>query len=210
MTKHRWQRPLLSALGIPLILLGCVPNGPLATAPPPLTVRSTAQLVENASLPILRFSRVDDPRHPGRQIYRGGLPSDVALQRLATLGIKTIVSLEDANDQDGKAADIAHEREVATRLGMAFINLPIPDGEAPSAWTVERLFQIVSESERAPVFIHCLWGRDRTGAMIAAYRIRVNKHTAEQALTEMASFGYEPAWYPSLEQFVRDYAAPGV
>lgn len=208
MTRHPWQRPLLPGAFILLLpLLGCSPGAPLATAPPVPSERITAQLDQGMSLPILRFSRVRDRRHPERQIYRGGQPSDAALQRLADLGFKTIVSLLNAGDGPQDAADVAREREIVTRRGVTFINLPIPDGDVPSAATIDELIRIASDSDRHPVFVHCLWGRDRTGAVIAAYRIHANGDTTERALTEMRSFGYERAMYPELEQFVRDYAA---
>lgn len=198
---------LLPVLALSLATLGCQSEvQPLAPSHPVGTF-TVSQLDGRGSPSILRFARVHDAAHAARQIYRGGDPDEEDLDDLARLGIKTFVSLQSDGDPDVSPGEIARERAVVTRLGMAFWHLPVPDGEVPSAWTVQRWLVAARASARSPVFIHCEWGRDRTGAMIAAYRILENGYTPDQALREMAQFGYEAAWYPDLADFVRRLGA---
>lgn len=196
-------------LGFLLLLAGCSVPGPLVASPPTSPERRIAQVEAGESVPIRQFARVGDALHPERRIYRGGQPSDEGLQRLAALGVKTIVSFQNAYDQAEETADVAHERDVAARLGMTFINLPLAEDGTPSPEIIQRFLEVVTDPGRQPVFVHCEWGRDRTGAMIAVYRIHEDRYTAEQALSEMESYGYEAAYYPTLEEFVRAYAERG-
>lgn len=61
--------------------------------------------------------------------------------------------------------------------------------DAPEDAPVDRFLAIVSDPTRHPVYVHCLHGVDRTGAMIAAYRIRRQGWTNHDALAEMEQFG---------------------
>jgi protein tyrosine/serine phosphatase len=47
------------------------------------------------------------------------------------------------------------------------------------------------------VFVHCRYGSDRTGTMIAIYRIAVQNWDREEAIREMVEGGY--GFYPMWE-----------
>ena len=67
-----------------------------------------------------------------------------------------------------------------------------------------QFFQILRDSADQIVFVHCEFGRDRTGVMIAAYRIAFQKWSSDHALTEMDSFGFNRLWHPSMISYVRN------
>ena len=50
--------------------------------------------------------------------------------------------------------------------------------------------------KRAPVLVHCQHGADRTGTMIAVYRIAVQGWSKAKAIREMTGggFGFHPIW----------------
>jgi hypothetical protein len=56
-----------------------------------------------------------------------------------------------------------------------------------------RFLKVVQENPGKKIFVHCRFGDARTGMMIAAYRMKVQGWTAEQALREMQSFGFKGA-----------------
>ena len=59
---------------------------------------------------------------------------------------------------------------------------------------MKRFLEIVTDPARQPLYFHCWRGKDRTGAMCAAYRIHVEGWTLEDARREMQEFGFYPGW----------------
>ncbi len=57
-----------------------------------------------------------------------------------------------------------------------------------------------------PVFVHCMSGKDRTGAVIASYRVRVMGWSKEEAINEMLDekFGSHYIWGNLLENFIKN------
>jgi protein-tyrosine phosphatase len=54
----------------------------------------------------------------------------------------------------------------------------------------ERFIETRRENPGKKVFVHCRLGDDRTGMMIAAYRMGQQGWTAKEAMEEMHEFGY--------------------
>ena len=61
-----------------------------------------------------------------------------------------------------------------------------------------RFLAVLRANPGKKVFVHCRYGDDRTGMMIAAYRMSVEGWTAEEARKEMDEFGFKPVVCPSL------------
>jgi protein-tyrosine phosphatase len=55
------------------------------------------------------------------------------------------------------------------------------------------------------VFVHCRRGADRTGVMVALYRITFDHWSADQAVEEMKEFHYASFILWHLARFVRAY-----
>jgi tyrosine-protein phosphatase SIW14 len=51
-----------------------------------------------------------------------------------------------------------------------------------------------------PVLVHCWHGSDRTGSVVAAYRIVFQNWTPAAALDELrhGGFGYHEKWFPNI------------
>lgn len=131
-----------------------------------------------------KFAEVTD------KLYRGGQPSRRGFENLARFGINIIVD----NGSSEK------NRKLAEKLGMRYISIPwiclFPKDEI-----FARFLKVVEENPDKKIFVHCRFGDARTGMMIAAYRIKVQGWTADQALHEMQSFGFRGA---------RTLACPGL
>lgn len=58
----------------------------------------------------------------------------------------------------------------------------------------------IISNRKGPILIHCWHGSDRTGVVIAAYRIVFNNWSKSQAIDEMVNggYGYHARTYPEL------------
>jgi protein tyrosine/serine phosphatase len=142
---------------------------------------------------IKRFSRVNT------SYYRGAEPNRQDYERMASLGIRTVVDL--------KREGIAAESAIVKRLGMRFESIPMSSRSVPSEDVVVRFLKIVTDPANAPVFVHCEGGHDRTGALTAIYRMTHDGWSAERAFREMKRYGYNSEIAgPALKEFVFNYA----
>src|SRR5262245_12510438 len=127
-----------------------------------------------------------EPRYDGlpnfhrvnEHLFRGGQPKRDGLKKLSELGIKTILNLR------GESEETNGEEAEAKKLGMHYFNLPMSNLGRPTDEQVSRALAILDDPENGPVFVHCKLGADRTGAIIAVYRIKHDGWTAEQAMEE--------------------------
>jgi tyrosine-protein phosphatase SIW14 len=90
-------------------------------------------------------------------------------------------------------------------LGFRFINIPISGWSPPSDEQVAQFLSLFQATPGERIFVHCKYGDDRTGVMIAAYRIAENHWTAEQAAEEMRYFGFHYHWHPSMKSYIRNF-----
>lgn len=114
-------------------------------------------------------------------LYRGAQPSDQGFQSLAKMGIDVIV--------DFRGLNLNQERHEAATHNMKLILLSW-DCRSPSDKIAANFLQILKENRGKKIFVHCYGGIDRTGAMIAVYRMADEGWTASEAMNEMHAFGY--------------------
>jgi len=63
----------------------------------------------------------------------------------------------------------------------------------------------ILEASDEPTLVHCLHGSDRTGAVVAAYRMVVQGWSRERAIAEFMEpqYGHHKFWYPNLEEYLQ-------
>lgn len=182
-----------------LLVPGCGPEGggPAVTA-------TTSQHPMAQRLPgvpgLDNFARVNPT------LYRGAQPTEEGFRQLKAMGIKTVIDFRSHHSTKAQV-EAAGMTPVEIPLKADLTSVP-PDDEA-----VKKFFEVVFDPARQPVYIHCAFGKDRTGTMAAIYRLEVDHWTAEEALQEMEAFGYHNM-YQALINYVRAYkprgfAAPG-
>jgi len=172
--KFRVKSPLLS-LSLLFVIAGC------ATVPRGLP-------------PAAGISNFDRVNH---SLYRGGQPNNLGIQSLKRLGIKTIVNLRMPN-----VLRVAEETE-ARANGIIYTNVPMRGLGRPTDMQVAKVLSII-ETSPSPVFIHCENGCDRTGIIIACYRIKHDQWTREQALNEARQYGMS-SWEVGMKNYVVDF-----
>ena len=128
-------------------------------------------------------------------VYRGGQPGEPGLLELGAFGIKRIVDLRES----GKATE--NERTVLSKLGIKYINLPMSGFAAPSEQQIEKALAILNDEGPSPTFVHCRRGKDRTGTVIACYRIQHDHWSNQQALNEAKEHGMG-SWEWGMQGFI--------
>jgi protein tyrosine/serine phosphatase len=165
---------LIAALALALVLSGC------------MTQRGFPPEHQ-----IVNFDRVDDT------LYRGAQPTLSSLDYLKSLGIKSVVNLRMPQDI------LPGEPAAVSALGMRFVNLPMNGVTAPPPAEMDRMLDVI-EALPAPVFIHCQFGCDRTGTVIACWRI-CHGWQNEAALQEAKNYGISPL-LQGMQELIRTYA----
>lgn len=110
-------------------------------------------------------------------IYRSAQPRDGAQDALAELGIKSVISLRWSADKAALLPD-------ANRIHAPIESWDVDHDE------VMRALKALVDPANQPVLLHCRHGADRTGTVIAAYRMVVEDWSAEDAIEEMRDGGY--------------------
>ena len=146
---------------------------------------STAQennVLEFDSNDFNNFYKIND------SLYRSNQPSKKAFKELEIYGFKTIINFRRFINDNRKARD--------TKLKL--VHLPLQTAKVTETDIIEAL-TIIKESQK-PILIHCWHGSDRTGVVIASYRIVFENWTKEKAIAEFRKkeFGYHEKWYPNL------------
>lgn len=132
------------------------------------------------------------------KLYRGAQPAAGGVQQLAGLGIKTIVNLR------GQGEGTRKEEAEARAAGLRYFSIPFDRMGRPDDAEMKQVLAIIDTPENQPVFVHCKQGVDRTGTVIAVYRITHDGWTSEQAKTEANRFGMHP-WERGMKNYIRDY-----
>ncbi|MDP3921043.1 MAG: tyrosine-protein phosphatase [Candidatus Omnitrophota bacterium] len=118
--------------------------------------------------------------------YRGPRPMEDEWSELTKLGVKTVISLEE------DAARVAEERGIVEGLGMHFSSLPMSLYERPADSTVIQFLETVLNRGAQPVFLHCESGKDKTGTLVAVYRVAVQGWGPKEGYHEAKRFGFWP------------------
>ena len=136
---------------------------------------------------VRNFDRVDD------RIYRSGEPSGPGLSEIGALGVKTVIDLREPS------AATQFEKEQLDKLRVKYINLPLPELSAPTQAQMTKVLNLML-TESGPILVHCRRGKDRTGTVVACYRIQHDGWDNERALEEARQHGMS-----TLERGMRHY-----
>jgi len=77
--------------------------------------------------------------------------------------------------------------------GIRYVLVPLSGLAAPSPRDISKLLDLLDSEANWPVFVHCQRGSDRTGTVIACYRIAHDHWDNRKALAEAQSFGMSRA-----------------
>jgi len=139
-------------------------------------------------------------------LWRGGaLDTKERATWLIQQRVRTIVNLERLHD------DLPAFRQVNVGNATNYEEVGyfrIPDWEpnpilAPSLLLDNHVahFLAVVSTQPKPVYVHCRSGKNRTGVMVAAYRVIVEGVSADEAIEEMGR--YQGQWFEADASYIR-------
>lgn len=188
----RTRAAMLGVLGAWILLGGC------ATATLPASDTRPA----NWATPVTAAG-VPNLYRVNASLYRSAQPTHDAFAALdegaplvpGDTAIRTILSLRASRTDDSLAA---------TPSTVHLEHVPV------YSWHVEdedvlRFLRIVTDPAKQPVLVHCRRGADRTGLMVAIYRVVVEGWTRADAIDEMThgGYGFRPVWQKMI-RYIED------
>lgn len=139
------------------------------------------------------FYRVDS------QLYRSAQPDAEGMRELRARGIRTVLDLRYWHD----------DKTIARGTGLTILHLPMM-ANAIAPGDLRQAVELIRQAEK-PILVHCRFGADRTGGVIAAYRVLEQGWSSEQANEEMlrGGYGHHYLLFPGIRAAV-DRVAGGV
>lgn len=133
------------------------------------------------------------------RLLRGGQPTDEGFRALAAFGVTLVVDLRQRDERSEV------ERALVTSLGMDYVAIPMSGWRTPRPDEVKRFLELLRAGRDGAVFVHCRRGAERTGVMIAAYRMAVEGWSPAEARAEMEAYDFRAWLHPHLVRWVREF-----
>jgi protein-tyrosine phosphatase len=136
------------------------------------------------------------------EIYRSGELREWPLERvIEEYDITTILTLlQDVPDPVQDA-----ERRVAREKGVRLLRIGMPGDGCADYAKLDRAADILADEKLRPILVHCAAGVNRTGAVIAAWRMKHRSWSLEEAIEESREFGYPLTDKPRLYEHINGY-----
>ena len=157
------------------------------------TILCACASLVSAAEPV-QLDGVENSYRISKDLYRSAQPEREGFTALQNLGIRSVLNLREYHKDTRKA------RHTQLHL-MAY---PVAAGEVTAA-DVENCLVLITNAPK-PVLVHCWHGSDRTGIVVAAYRIVFQNWNVEEAEKEFRDerFGYHEFWYKNLLKLLRE------
>ena len=187
------------------------PTTPMPPAPPPQTAPTPKPIPAGpaakgetpaADMPPLTSHIVPGISNFGQvtpRLYRGGQPSNKGYDLLQKMGVDIVVNFRNEDDE------IAKERQAVESRYMKYFSIPWSATDDPSTMQVREFFEILRANPDKRVFVHCQRGADRTGTIMALYRVATEKWQISDAVKEMHDYHYYHWLFPHLQRYVEGF-----
>ena len=140
-------------------------------------------------------------------MWRGAKPARDGAAWLIQRGVRTIVNLELLHDDRrafGEARPTSAGRHEAGYFRVADWE---PNAVIAPALLDDHVahFLAVVDKQPKPVYVHCRSGQNRTGVMVAAYRVIVEGLSRDAAIAEMRR--YQGIWFKADSAYIRSLSS---
>lgn len=121
-------------------------------------------------------------------LYRSQQPKRSDFRQLEAGGFKTVVNLRNIRKDNRKARGTT----------LQLVHIPVNTWKMSYDDVVSSLKAVQAADD--PVLLHCIHGSDRTGVVVAAYRMVEEGWTKEAAIDEFLNggYGYHTGWFPNI------------
>ena len=128
-----------------------------------------------------------------KKVFRSEQPNGKAFHEIQALGITSVLNLRNHHTDNDEAE--------GTKLLLHLVKIDA------SSITPEKIYQSLAiiKNSKGPILIHCWHGSDRTGTIIAAYRMAFQNWSKEKAIDEFQNggYGYRAKRYPNLVELLK-------
>jgi tyrosine-protein phosphatase SIW14 len=141
-------------------------------------------LLASCAAPLHNLHRVDG------HVWRSSQPDAVGFQDLKSAGSGEVLSLRHYHADD-RLAD-----------GLVLHRVPM-DAERIHDSDIVAALKVLTRPDK-PVLVHCWHGSDRTGVVVAMYRMVVQDWSREKAIAELndPAYGHHAGAYPNIQRYL--------
>ena len=127
------------------------------------------------------------------ELYRSEQPDKKGFANLKKLGIQSVLNLRKYHTDDDEAKG----------LNLNLYSYKMSAGNITEE-DIEKCIRIIRMAPK-PILIHCMHGSDRTGTIVAAYRIVEQNWSVDDAIAELKEkqFGYHEVVYPYIPKLLK-------
>ena len=112
-------------------------------------------------------------------------------ERIYDLGIRSVVILNVPVDD----REVRLEEKIAATIGLKTFRLPMNSEKVPTASETEKLLELIKNK----AYVHCQWGADRTGAIVAKYLRVCHGYSGREAWEAVTKKGSHTGRYGALK-----------
>ena len=172
------------------VLLTGFPSSSMPAAP--------AACADHLGSPIPNFCVVTP-----KVLWRGAKPAQDGAAWLIQRGVRTIVNLELLHDDRQVFREVKPAVPDRHEAGYFRISDWEPNAVLAPALLDDHIahFLAVVDSQPKPLYVHCRSGQNRTGVMVAAYRVIVEGAGVDAAIEEMGR--YRGIWFKADSAYIR-------
>ncbi len=151
----------------------------------------------------MAFAQIENYGQVDTGISRSARLTGEDVQWLGDNNFESILNLE-AGMFTNKPSYVKEEGKQADSLGLKFFHIPANPMAGPTKEQIDAALSYMTNPNNLPILVHCHHGKDRTGMVIAAYRMKYQGWSYDEAVKEMKSYGFSPffgSWLPLLKEY---------
>lgn len=152
---------------------------------------------------------------PGRVYRSGQMTAEGFEDAVSRYHIRTVINVQDDfPDPDVEKSfwlpGTIKESDLCQRLGVRYVwvapdLVPVRFTPAQRPGAVDDMLRVLDDETAYPVLIHCKAGLNRTGCLIAVYRMEYQGWSHRDAFQEMKDLGFGNTTCTASNQYVNQY-----